>query len=301
MGGLLFFALHLADGLFEHGGVHLEADGLDVAGLFAAEHVACAAEFEVEGGDLEAGAEVGEFLECGEAAAGDFGQFGLRRDEQVGVGAAVAAAYAAAELIELAEAVAVGAVDDDGVGERDVEAVFDDAGGDEHVVLVVHEGEHDALELGLGELAVADDDAGLRDQFADLCGEVVDGFDAVVDEVDLAAAFELHLDGGADELLVELGDDGLDGHAVFGRRLDDGHVAQADERHVQRARDGRGGHGEHVDLRAHLLQALFVADAEALLFVDDEEAEVLELEVLGEDAVGADEDVDLAVLRLFRG
>ena len=73
MGGLLFFALHLADGLFEHGGVHLEADGFDVAGLFAAEHVAGAAEFEVEGGDLEAGAEVGEFFECGEAAAGDFG------------------------------------------------------------------------------------------------------------------------------------------------------------------------------------------------------------------------------------
>jgi hypothetical protein len=41
--------------------------------LFAAEHVACAAEFEVEGCDLEAGAEVGEFFERGEAAAGDFG------------------------------------------------------------------------------------------------------------------------------------------------------------------------------------------------------------------------------------
>ena len=122
-------------------------------------------------------------------------------------------------------------------------------GGDEHVVLVVHEGEHDALELGFGELAVADDDARLRDELADLGGELVDGFDAVVDEVDLAAALELHLDGGADELLVELGDDGLDGHAVFGRGLDDGHIAQADERHVQRARDGRGGHGEHVDVR----------------------------------------------------
>ncbi len=218
------------------------------------------------------------------------------------------AAHAAAKLVELAEAVAVGAVDDDGVGERDVEAVLDDGGGDEHVVLVVHEGEHDALELGLGQLAVADDDAGVRDEFADLGGELVDGLDAVVDEVDLAAALELHLDGGADELLVELGDDGLDGHAVLGRRLDDGHVAQADQRHVQRARDGRGGHGEHVDLGAHLLQALFVADAEALLFVDDEQAEVLELEVLREDAVGADEDVDLAcgglledVLLLFCG
>ena len=46
---------------------------------------------------------------------------------------------------------------------------------------------------------------------------------------------------------------------------------------MQGARDGRGGHGEDVDGGAHLLEALFVADAEALLFVDDEEAEVLEL------------------------
>ncbi len=90
MRGLVVFAFDLADGLFEHGGVHLEADGLDVAGLFAAEHVACAAQFEIERGDLEAGAEVGELLEGGEAAACDLGELGVGRDEQVGVGAAIA-------------------------------------------------------------------------------------------------------------------------------------------------------------------------------------------------------------------
>ncbi len=42
---LVTFALHLVDGFFEHGRVHLEADGLDVAALFAAEHVAGAAQF----------------------------------------------------------------------------------------------------------------------------------------------------------------------------------------------------------------------------------------------------------------
>src|SRR6201999_94548 len=99
------------------------------------------------------------------------------------------------------EAVTISTVYEDGVGQGDVEAVFDNGGGDEDVVLVVHEGEHDALELSFGELAVADDDAGAGDQFADLGGELVDGLDAVVDEVGLAAALELHLDGGADQLL----------------------------------------------------------------------------------------------------
>ena len=36
-------------------------------------------------------------------------------------------------------------------------------------------------------------------------------------------------------------------------------------------------------------------DAEALLLVDDEQAEVLERDVLGQQPVGADDDVDLAV------
>ncbi len=43
-----------------------------------------------------------------------------------------------------------------------------------------------------------------------------------------------------------------DGHAVFWGSLDDGHVAETDERHMEGARDGRGRHGEHVDVGAHL-------------------------------------------------
>ena len=194
---------------------------------------------------------------------------------------------------------AVGAVDEHGVGERNVEAVLDDGGGHEHVVLVVHEGEHHALQLGLAHLAVADDDARRGHKFLDARGDLVDGFDAVVDEVDLAAALEFQLDPGAHDLLVELGDHGLNRHAVLGRRLDDAHVAQAHQRHVQRARDGRGAHGEHVDLLAQLLQPLLVAHAEALLFIDDEQAEVLEFDVLGKQAMGADEDIDLAGFHLL--
>ena len=102
-----------------------------MAALLAAEHVARAAQFEIERGDFESRAEVGELLESGEAAARDVGQFLFRRDEQVRIGAAIGAADASAQLVELAEAVAVGAIDDDGVGERDVEAVLDDGGGDE--------------------------------------------------------------------------------------------------------------------------------------------------------------------------
>ena len=62
VGWFVLFALHLAYCFIEHGGVHLETDGFNVAGLFAAKHVACAAKFEIEGGDFEACAEVREFF-----------------------------------------------------------------------------------------------------------------------------------------------------------------------------------------------------------------------------------------------
>ena len=45
---------------------------------------------------------------------------------------------------------------------------------------------------------------------------------------------------------------------------------------------------------AHLLQAFFVRHAESLLFVDDEQAQVLKLHVFRKQAVRADDDVDLA-------
>ena len=46
---------------------------------------------------------------------------------------------------------------------------------------------------------------------------------------------------------------------------------------------------EHVDVGLELLDALLVLDAEALLLVDDEQAEILELDVLGQQPVGADD------------
>ena len=87
-----------------------------------------------------------------------------------------------------------------------------------------------------------------RHQFLNACSDFVDRFDAVVDEEHLAATLEFHLDCGTDDFFVEAGDDGLNGHAIFGRRFNDAHVAQANERHMQRARNRRRAHGQHVDL-----------------------------------------------------
>ena len=270
--------------------------------------IAGAAEFQIKRGNLEAGAQVAEFLQRCQAAASQLTQLAIWRNQQVRVSAAIRTSNAAAQLVQFREPVPVSAIDDDGVAEWNVQTVFDDGCGQQDVGLVPHEGQHHALQFGFGHLAMADQYARFGHHLADLVGDVVDALDAVVHEVDLAAAFHLFLDSRAQEFFIPSGNDRLDRHAIFGRRLDDAHVAQTEQRHVQGTRDGRGRHGQDVDFFAQLLQPFFVAHAEALLFVDDDQAQIAELHVLRERTMGADDDVHLAggdfldgLLLLLRG
>ena len=123
-------------------------------------------------------------------------------------------------------------------------------------------------------------------------GDALDVVDAVVDEVDLAVAVQLAVDGPPDRLGVEPDDARLDGLAVRRRRLQVRDVADAQQAHVQRPRDRRGRERQHVDRRAERLEPLLVLDAEPLLLVDDDQAQVLERDVLLQDPVRADQDID---------
>ena len=218
----------------------------------------------------------------------------LARVEEVGVGVRVAAPDAAADLVELRQAEHVGAVDDQRVGGRDVDAALDDRRRDEHVGLAGEEGEHHLLELALVHLPVGDDDARPGRELAHVLGRLVDRLDPVVQVEDLAPARELLLDRDAHQVVVVLADVGADLVPAARRRLDDRDVADARERHLQRARDRRRREAQHVDLHLEVAQQLLLAHAEALLLVDDHQAEVLGPHVGREQAVGADEHVDLA-------
>ena len=156
------------------------------------------------------------------------------------------------------------------------------------------EGQHRPLELFAVHLAVADGDPGLGDDRLDLVGDGLDVVDPVVDEVDLPVAVQLAVDGALDRLRVEAGDAGLDRLAVRRRRLQVRDVADAQQAHVQGARDRRGREGQDVDRRAERLEPFLVLDAEPLLLVDDHQPQVLEGDVLLEDPVRADQDVDRA-------
>ena len=260
------------------------------------------------GREREAGAEILERLDRLEALGRVAGERGLGRRDQVGEGAVVRAADPAAQLVQLREPEAVGAVDDHRVRGRHVDAALDDGRAHQQVEAPVVEIEHQPLEVALAHLAVADAHVGLRHQRAQLGGALLDRLDRVVDEVHLAAAADLAQDRLADRRRVPLQHEGLHREPLGRRGRDQRQVAQAAERHVEGARDGRGGQRQHVDVGPQRLQALLVAHAEAVLLVDDHEPEALEAHAGLQQPVGRDDDVDRAAaealehgLRLLAG
>jgi hypothetical protein len=66
----------------------------------------------------------------------------------------------------------------------------------------------------------------------------------------------------------------------------------------KRARDRGRGQRQQVHVRAQRLQRFLLAHAETLFFVDDDQAEVFELHVRLQQAMGADDHVDLALGQL---
>ncbi len=161
-----------------------------------------------------------------------------------------------------------------------------------------HELQHHFLEFRLAHLPVADADANLREQlpaaFLQHRRPLPDRIDAIVHEIDLSAARQLQLDRRLDHVRLERRDHRVNREAILGRRLDHGHIAQAEQRHVQRARNRRGAHGDSIDPFADFLQPFLVLDAETLLFIDDHQAEIFQLDVLREQPVRPDHEIDFA-------
>ena len=253
------------------------------------------ADLEIGQRDLEPGAQLGGVEDRLQSLAGLVAQPLAAAVEQIGVGAPRRATNPPTKLVELGQAEGVGAIDDDRVGVRDVQPRLDDRGAHQDVGGAVGEGDHHLLERAFGHLAVADHEPDVGQHPAQLLGLRLDRLDPVVDVEDLAAAIELADDRVADQPGRRLGDPRLDRQPILRRRLDDAQVPDPRERQVERPRDRRGRQGQDVDLALELLQALLGGDPEALLLVDDDQPEILEPDVPGQQPVGADHQVHAAV------
>ena len=165
---------------------------------------------------------------------------------------------------------------------------------------MVHELQHHIFQFTFSHLPVPHDNPRLRNQRLQLRRNLPDALHAIVDEINLPAALQFLLQRRLNQFFIPARDHGLNRHAIFGRRFNHAHVAQSHQRHVQRARNRCRRHGQHVHLFAHLLDAFFVPHAETLFFVHNQQSEIGKFQILRQQAVRADQNVDLPGLRLLQ-
>ena len=274
--------------------IHIVADVDHMPRLLRAEQIARAAYLKVAHRYLEAGAEGREVADGVEPLLGDLGQYLVAPEGKIRRGAPRRAAHAAAYLMQLRKAKVIRIFDYQGVDIRDIYARLDDGRADKHLNLPVCDVFHHVCEHVFVHLPVCHADGHILQQVGYFLCRAFDVVYAVMKVVHLTAALKLAAYRVGDDVPVVLHHEGLHRQSVLRRLLKRGHIAYAGHGHVQRARDRRRGEGQHVHSPCKLLDVLLVRHAEALLLVHDQQAEILELHILAEQSVRADNKVALS-------
>jgi hypothetical protein len=220
----------------------------------------------------------------------------------------LAAPDAPAQLVQLRDPVALGVLDEHHRRVGDVDADLDHGGGDEHVGGARREGRHRLLLLARALLPVQEHDAEVaqlgRPEALELGGggarlQCLGLLDERADDERLAARAQLLADALVSALALALGGghERVDRPPARRQLAQHGHVEVAVGGQRERARDRRGGHVQHVRgqrRRRLAVERAALVDAEAVLLVDHDDREAVELDGGLDQRVRADEQPQLA-------
>ena len=272
-----------------------------MAALLIAQQIAGAAQFEILHGYVEARAERGVLRDGGEPVMRLLGHRLGRIVQEVRIRALTSTTDAATQLMQLAQAEAVGMVDDQRVGVGDIKAGFDDGGAYQHVDVAMPEVADHTVKLFLPHLAVGYADMRFGHELVDFRRDGGDVLHTIVHVEHLPTTQQLAPDGGGDLRVLVSADVGEHRQAILRRRGQRGHFADTGDSHFQRARDRRCRQAQHVHIGAQRLERLLVLDAETLFLVDDDESQILELDLRIEQLVRADDHIHGTVFKPLDG
>ena len=304
-GGLIilghFDAFGFLHSLAEHFAVKVIPYGFHVSGLFRPQQISCSADLQVAHCYFEAAAQFREFTDCMKPLFCHFPQHFVSPVHKKCVGRPVRTSHTPSQLVQLRQAHLVRVVDNHCVHIGDIHTGLNDRRGYQNVNLPVDESVHDLFQLPLFHLSVGKSHIGLRHQLCDHVGHLRNGLHPVVDIVDLSAAGKFPVDGFPDHLFIVFAHKRLNRDSFSGRLLENTHIADSDQTHMHRPWNRGSGEGKHVYRLFHLLDFFFVRHAETLFLVDNQQSQVLERHILGQDAVGADHNVHQPLFQIRQG
>ena len=216
-----------------------------------------------------------------------------------------------AELMQRRQTEPLGVFDDHNRSVGHIDADLDNSGGDQHVQFPRLKFQHHFVFFFGLHLAVQQADAPVGQQRADglgiilfdglhICGHLV-FLDGRADHVGLMPRGKLLFNKAVHVPPLFAGDEpGLDGLAAGRQFVQHRDVQIAVHQQAQRARDGRGAHHQQVGALRLACQQAALPHAEAVLLVHDGQAQVFELDRIGQHRVGAYHQPGAAVGNSFQ-
>ena len=120
----------------------------------------------------------------------------------------------------------------------------------------------------------------LRHQCRDMVRDLIDSLDPVIHIVHLSAPGQLPVDGLPHHLVIIFHYIGLDRHPVHRRLLQNAHISDPDQAHMEGSGNRRRRQRQNVHVLLHLLDLFLMGHAEPLLLVDDQESQALKFHIL---------------------
>ena len=151
------------------------------------------------------------------------------------------------------------------------------------------------VHLPVGEYNVC-----LRHQRRHVVCHLVDVIDTVVDIINLSAPRQLPVNRLAHHLVVVLHDVGLNRQAVYRRFLQNTHVPDADEAHMQGTWNRRRRQRQNIHIFLEFLDLFLMRHTETLFLVDDQKPQIFKDNILRKDAVRSDHDIHLPFFQIFQ-
>ena len=272
-----------------------------MARLLGTQQVAGTPDFQIPHGNFEAGAEFRKIPNGRQPFFRNFRQVFVRTVGEIGIGVPGGASYPPPELMQLGQAEPVGIFNNQGIGVWNVQAGFNDGGAYQNLDFALGHGLHDLAQSFLAHLTVSYSHPQAGDPTLEGTGAFVNGFRPIVQIVNLAAPFHLPADGVIQHSGIVLHHKGLHRIPVGRGLLNGGHIPDAGQRHVQCPGNGGCREGQHIHALGHFLQPFLMADTEALLLVNNQKPQILELNAFLQQLVGTDDQINGTGPELLQG
>ena len=217
------------------------------------------------------------------------------------VGLSVGTPHPPAELIELSEPEHLRLIHDERIRPGKVQSRFHNGRTHQHVELAVPEFVHGIFEFLFGHLTVRHTHTGRRHEFLHHGRRLGQGLHPVVHEEHLTLPGQLTFHDLPQRAAVPVDDGRGHGLALGGRGFQHGKLAYAGHGKLKRAGNGRGRKSKSIHVFAQFLQLFLVTHAETLLLVENEQAEIGQLHVLGKQTVRTYENIYLPPGRSLQG